>query len=113
MISEKMPTSVPIDRSSFVDADEARKWFEIQRWPHGVTCPHCDNSNQVKIKLLQGKSHRPGLYECAECRQQFTVTVGTVMHRSKIPLNKWLLAMQLISAPEKPGLPPVRTALSD
>jgi len=37
---------------------------------------------------LKGKSHRPGLYKCYACRQQFTVTVGTVFERSKIPLNK-------------------------
>jgi transposase-like protein len=82
------------------DADEARKWFEAQRWPHGVICPHCGNFDQIKITPLQGKSYRSGLYYCVECRHQFTVTVGTPMHRSKIPLNKWLIAMHLISASE-------------
>jgi transposase-like protein len=85
----------------FQDADKAREWFEAQRWPHGPNCPHCGNANQEKIKALQGKAHRPGLYQCAECREQFTVTVGTVMERSKIPLNKWLLAMHLMSAGKK------------
>src|SRR3546814_3244681 len=37
------------------------------------------------------KAHRPGLYQCGECRKQFTVTVGTVFERSKVPLTKWLL----------------------
>jgi transposase-like protein len=85
----------------FQDADKAREWFEAQRWPEGPICAHCGNSDPDKIKGLQGKAHRPGLYQCAECREQFTVTVGTVMERSKIPLNKWLLAMHLMSAGKK------------
>jgi transposase-like protein len=100
-ISDSLPMSVNLSDSRFREAHEARQWFETQRWPHGVICPHCGNSDQIKITLLQGKSHRPGLYECAQCHQQFTVTVGTVMHRSKIPLNKWLIAMQLIVASER------------
>jgi transposase-like protein len=85
----------------FHDADKARAWLEAQRWPHGPFCPHCGNSDQTKIKALKGKSHRAGLYQCADCRDQFTVTVGTVMERSKIPLNKWVLAMHLMSASKK------------
>lgn len=100
-ISELKPESSGLSDTCFRDADEARKWLENQRWPRGIICPHCGNLDQVKVKLMHGKSHRPGLYRCAECNQQFTVTVGTVMHRSKIPLNKWLIAMHLISASEK------------
>jgi hypothetical protein len=47
------------------------------------------------------KAHRPGLYQCNECREQFTVTVGSVMEDSKIPLNKWLLAMHFLGASKK------------
>ena len=50
---------------------------------------------------LQGKAHRPGLYQCAECREHFTVTVKTVFERSKIPLNKWLAALFLMTASKK------------
>jgi transposase-like protein len=85
----------------FQDADKARVWLENQRWPHGPFCPHCGNSDQTKIKALQGKSHRAGLYQCAECREQFTVTVGTVFERSKIALNKWVLATYLLNSSKK------------
>lgn len=85
----------------FQDADKARVWFEQMRWPDGPFCPHCGNSHQDRITELKGKAHRAGLYQCAECREQFTVTVGTVMERSKIPLNKWLLAMHLMGAGKK------------
>ncbi len=85
----------------FQDEAKARKWFEAQIWPHGPTCPHCGNADSGNITALHGKTHRPGLYKCNECREQFTVTVGTVMERSKIPLNKWALAMFLMGASKK------------
>jgi len=85
----------------FQDPDKAREYLEAQRWPDGPVCPHCGNCDQDKITGLKGKAHRAGLYQCAECREQFTVTVGSVMERSKIPLNKWLLAMHLLGASKK------------
>src|SRR5579872_1177338 len=85
----------------FNDPNKARQWLEAQRWPSGPTCPHCGNADASKIKALEGKAHRPGLYQCAECREQFTVTVGTVMERSKIPLHKWVAAMHLLGASKK------------
>jgi len=51
--------------------------------------------------LMQGKSHRPGLYQCNACREPFTVTVGTLYERSKIPLHKWLAATQLLMSSKK------------
>lgn len=50
---------------------------------------------------MRGKSHRPGLIQCNACTKNFTVTVGTVFERSKIPLNKWLLATYLLSSSKK------------
>jgi transposase-like protein len=90
-----------ITDSRFHDPEKAREYLEAQRWPNGPNCPHCGNAAQAKIKSLHGKSHRPGVYQCNECREQFTVTVGTVMERSKIPLNKWLLAMHLMGSSKK------------
>jgi transposase-like protein len=46
-------------------------------------------------------SHRPGLYYCNNCKGQFTVTVGTVFERSKIPLTKWWLAVYLLNVGKK------------
>src|SRR5690606_637865 len=56
---------------------------------------------QARITKLQGKSTRPGVYKCKECRKPFSVTVGTVMERSHIPLTKWLLAMHLMTSSKK------------
>jgi transposase-like protein len=82
----------------FNDADKARQYLEAQRWPDGPVCPHCGS---LKATAMAGKKHRAGLYQCNDCREQFTVTVGSVMERSKIPLNKWLLAIHLMGASKK------------
>ncbi len=90
-----------LQNPAFHDHDKAREALEAIRWPDGPFCPHCGNSDQEKIAKGQGNAHRAGLYYCAECNGQFTVTVGTVMERSKIPLSKWLLAMHLMGASKK------------
>lgn len=90
-----------LDSPIFQDADKAREHLEAQRWPNGPHCPHCGNAHADRITKMEGKAHRPGLYNCMECRQQFTVTVGTVFERSKIALNKWLLATFLLTSSKK------------
>ncbi len=78
----------------------AREYLEGIRWPDGEpVCPHC--LTKGAHYQLQGKAHRPGLWKCKECREQFSVTVGTVFERSKIPLCKWLLATHLMSSSKK------------
>lgn len=85
----------------FTDAEKAREYLEAQRWPHGPWCPHCGNADPDRIAKVGGKSARPGVYNCKECRKQFTVTVGTVYERSHIPLNTWLLATFLLCSSKK------------
>lgn len=67
-------------------------------WSSGRFCTHCGSTDTIKIR---GKSARPGLYQCRDCREQFTVTVGTVFHSTKIPLQKWFLAMFLMGQSSK------------
>jgi transposase-like protein len=83
----------------FQDADKAREHLEALRWPHGPVCPHCGVIGDHYA--LKGASHRPGLMKCKDCRKQFSVTVGTVFEKSKIPLNKWLMAVHLMCASKK------------
>lgn len=82
----------------FQDAEKARQWLEAQRWPQGPVCSHCGSYSAT---ALHGKAHRKGVYQCNDCRGQFTVTTGSVMERSKIPLNKWLMAMHLMASSKK------------
>lgn len=83
----------------FADADKAREHLESIRWPDGPICPHCGVVDEAT--LVQGKSHRPGLYQCNACREPFSVTVGTVMESSHIPLNKWVLGFHLMASSKK------------
>lgn len=83
----------------FQDANKAREYLERLRWPDGPVCPHCGSVNEHY--QLKGKSTRPGLWKCKDCRKQFSVTVGTVFERSKIPLNVWLQATFLLCSSKK------------
>ena len=83
----------------FHDADKARAHLEATRWPHGPICPHCGVVDEATG--LKGKAHRSGVFKCNACREQFTATVGTVFERSKVPLNKWLLASFLMASSKK------------
>jgi transposase-like protein len=87
----------------FTDDNAAREELEAVRWPNGPVCPHCGNVEQDKIAKVEGakRTHRPGLYYCNECKGQFTVTVGTVFERSKIPLSKWWFATHLLNSSKK------------
>jgi transposase-like protein len=83
----------------FQDPEAAREYLESIRWANGVVCPHCGVID--KFYKLTGDAHRPGLYKCSDCREQFSVTVGTVFESSKIKLHIWLQACHLMSASKK------------
>lgn len=83
----------------FHDEDAARAYFEAQRWPDGKpVCPHCASGNTHR---LEGDSQRPGLIQCNNCLLNFTVTVGTVMESSHLPLTKWALAFHKMASSKK------------
>lgn len=87
----------------FNNEDAARAHLEAIRWPHGPNCPHCGNADPSTIAKIEGKkkTHRTGLFYCNECKGQFTVTVGSVMEKSKVPLHKWVFAFHLFAASKK------------
>ena len=84
----------------FHDDDAAREYLETVLWPHGPVCPRCGVMGD-RITKMTGKSLRPGVYNCKDCRKPFSVTVGTVMERSHIALHKWLLAFRLMASSKK------------
>ncbi len=89
----------------FHDENEARAFLEAKRWPDGAVCPHCGVIGEAYRlhPTTEGRKTavRKGVWKCGGCREQFTVTVGTVMEDSHIPLNKWLLAFHLLCASKK------------
>jgi len=77
-------------RNLFPDEEICRQYLEKVIWHQGRVCPHCGN---LKSWLLSGPSSRKGLYECAGCGKQFTITTKTPLHSTKLPLRTWLMAM--------------------
>lgn len=91
---------------AYGDETKARALLESWRWPKGPVCPHCKNAGEKTISKLEAQKTsrrgvRLGVYFCGACRQQFTVTVGTVLERSHVPLSKWVLALFLVCASKK------------
>jgi transposase-like protein len=83
----------------FHNEEAAYKFIEARLWPHGPVCPKCGViGGHYKLK---GKSTRPGVYKCADCRKPFRVTVGTIFEASHIKLNIWLQAIYLMSGSKK------------
>jgi transposase-like protein len=84
--------------TEFATDDEAcRAHMERVRWPDGPVCPRCG-----AVDDAVAVSTRPGLYRCRECGKQFTVTLGTALEGSHLPLRVWYLAMYLMLSTAKP-----------
>lgn len=88
-----------LNQPHFQSPEKARRYLEAVRWPRNPVCPHCGVEGEHYA--LNGDSTRDGLYKCRDCREPFTVTVGTVFERSKIKLNVWLQAVYLLCSSKK------------
>lgn len=96
--------------------------LEKMRWPNGLCCIKCgvsedENGNSLVMKFVTAETQRTRrnkkgkektitipprrLYECKECGYQFSVTTGTVFHKSHISLEKWFVATALILQAKK------------
>lgn len=76
----------------FADPDRALAYMVSKRWPDGVTCPTCGRDDVVFLKnqrKWQCKSVHP--------KRQFSAKVGTIFEDSAIALEKWLLAVWMLS----------------
>lgn len=90
--------------SKFNSEERCIAHFERIRWPRGLRCVRC-NGKKVKHLEATGKTGKPRhLYWCADCRYQYSVTVGTIFHDAHIPLTKWFLAIYLMCSAKK-GIP--------
>jgi transposase-like protein len=88
-----------LNSKAFQDEAAAYAWVEARVWPEGPICPHCGGTE--RIGKLQGKSTRPGVYKCYQCRKPFTVKVKTVFEDSHVPMRFWLQAMYLLCSSKK------------
>lgn len=64
------------------------EYLAAQRWKEGYICPKCGSRHGYRL--------RNGRYQCAQCRHQVSVTAGTVLHKTHLPLTKWFLAFYLV-----------------
>lgn len=88
----------------FPDEEAARKYFETNRWGGEAHCGHCGSTDVVECK-----DHKPMAYRCRDCRKHFSVRTGTVLAESRLPLQKWLLAIMMLTSARK-GIPSTQMA---
>ena len=74
--------------------DKCRDTLELLRWPSGVCCTRCGDTDVNELE----KHNR---WHCRGCGYQFSVTSGTIMHDSHLPLRKWFLAIYLMCESRK------------
>lgn len=76
------------------DEQAAVNYFKTIVWANGERCPY---DGHPKVYALKGGM----AWKCAECRQRFSIRVGTIFEDSKIPLRKWMVAIWLITSHRK------------
>lgn len=78
----------------FPTEKSAREYLENIIWNGQPVCPYCESEKITNLK-------KEGVYRCRSCRKDFTVRIGTVMQKTKIPLKKWIYAMYLVCTARK------------
>lgn len=86
----------------FADEEACVGYVTASRWPDGFRCPRCGSDRYYVTETR-------GLMDCGGCRYQVSATAGTAMHRTRLPLSKWLLAAYLITT-DKRGLSALQLA---
>ncbi len=87
-------------REQFATEEAGTNFLYEHRFPNGFVCPHCGGTKCSFIRTRW-------LYQCSSCRKQISMTAGTVMHRTHLPLTSWFWAMYLC-ATDKRGISAVQ-----
>src|SRR4051812_29078948 len=85
------PRSLPAFERRFPDEAACAEWLLERRWGSGFACPECGHGRFWRLgrKVLT--------LQCQACRRETSVTAGTVMHRSHLPLKGWFTAAWLVA----------------
>jgi hypothetical protein len=86
-----LPRSLPQFEARFPDDSACARWLLRKRWPDGFRCPSCDHDKAWEL----GRERLT--LQCARCERQVSVTAGTVLHGSHLPLRTWFLAAWLMA----------------
>ena len=78
--------------TQFPDQEACIEHMENVRWGDDPSCPHCGS---VRVARKQEKG-RIGRWNCHDCKSSFNVLNGTVMEKTRLPLQKWFLAISLM-----------------
>ena len=95
---DDLPRSLREFEARFPDDRACARWLLARRWPDGFRCPACGHDHGWEL------GRGVVLIECARCHRQTSVTAGTVLHRSHLPLKVWFLAAWLV-ATHRNGIP--------
>lgn len=79
---------------------KCREYLEELLWKNEPICPHCGSVRENHYKLKQAGRFK-GLYKCKDCRERFTIRIGTMFEGSSIPFKKWFLAIYIFSSHKK------------
>lgn len=79
---------------AFPDEQSCIDHFTSIRWANGEFCPYC--GHDVIYHFGDKRTHK-----CAQCRERFSIKVGTIFENTKIPLRKWFAAIWFITSHKK------------
>ena len=84
---------------TFPTQEHCIAYLERLRWQGSPECPHCESIHVRRRN--ENVTGRIGRWNCHECKSTFKVTHGTLFHGTKIPLQKWFLAISLMANAKK------------
>lgn len=112
-VAKTLPESFTLTNilDNFSTEEKARTFSEMWIWTNGPTCPRCESCDPIHVYKMVGKSIRPGLHFCRQCRRSFTATVGTIFEDSHLPLRKSKKGISSLQLQRTLDLGSYRTAL--
>ncbi len=90
MARPDFPRTLAEFQARFASEEDCRRYLVACRWPDGFACPRCGARDAYELATRE-------LLQCGSCRYQASVTAGTVLHRTRVPLRQWFAAAYLVT----------------
>jgi hypothetical protein len=85
--------------------EQCREALAKARWPNALYCPDCGGPSHCHLK-------RPNVHQCNRCKRQVSLTSGTVIAETKLPLRTWFLAIYLLTQGRAKGTEGIKSDIS-